>query len=72
MDTLVYVDDLLITDDDECGIRSIKDALHQSFTIKDLGLARYFLGPEISRFSLSTNLHQRKYILDMIAELWII
>ena len=58
---LVYVDDLLISGDDLDGIASIKKALHDIFTIKDLGLARYFLGIEISRSKTGTFLNQEIY-----------
>ena len=45
---LVYVDDLLRTGDDSSGISALKDSLHNTFTIKNLGLAHYFLGIEIA------------------------
>ena len=48
---LVYVDDLLITGDDVAGITKLKQSLHTVFTIKDVGLARYFLGVDIARSS---------------------
>ena len=63
---LVYVDDLLISGDDAYGIVQIKHALHDSFTIKDFGLARYFLGIEICKSSEGTFLKQRKYIMDIL------
>jgi len=55
---LVYVDDLLIIGDDVDGIAAIKQALHLAYSIKDLGLARYFLCIEISRRAFSTFLNQ--------------
>jgi len=64
----VYVDDLLITGDDTQFISHIKAQLHQAFTIKDLGLARYFLGIEIARSSAGTFLNQRKYISDILTD----
>ena len=65
---LVYVDDLLITGDDDQSIAHIKAQLHEDFTIKDLGFARYFLGIEIARSSSGTFLNQRKYILDILTD----
>jgi len=63
---LIYVDDLLIAGDDVKGIIAIKQALHSAYSIKDLGLARYFLAIEISRTAFGTFLNQRKYILDIL------
>lgn len=41
---LVYVDDVLITEEAEQSILDLKRKLHYTFTIKDLGHVRYFLG----------------------------
>ena len=65
---LVYVDDLLITGSDVLGIKQLKQDLHHAFTIKDLGLARYFLGLKICRSSTGTFLNQRKYVLDILSD----
>ncbi|GKC39641.1 retrovirus-related pol polyprotein from transposon TNT 1-94 [Tanacetum coccineum] len=40
---LVYVDDVLITGNSESEIVTLKQALDKKFTIKGLGLAKYFL-----------------------------
>jgi len=42
--------------------------LHAAFIIKDLGLAHYFLGIELARFSSCIILNQRKYVLDILAD----
>ncbi|GJR76061.1 retrovirus-related pol polyprotein from transposon TNT 1-94 [Tanacetum coccineum] len=65
---LVYVDDVLITGNNSAKILSLKQALHQKFTIKDLGLAKYFLGIELCRTKAGTYLNQRKYILDLLSD----
>lgn len=63
---LVYVDDVLV-----CGpslelIADLKKFLHSTFTIKDLGEAKYFLGMEIIRGRDGIALNQRKYVLDIV------
>ncbi|KAJ8752991.1 hypothetical protein K2173_008726 [Erythroxylum novogranatense] len=65
---LIYVDDILITGDNDSDIASLKTALHTKFTIKDLGLARYFLGIELHRNEQGTFLNQRKFILDILTD----
>ncbi|KAL0402464.1 UNVERIFIED_CONTAM: Retrovirus-related Pol polyprotein from transposon RE1 [Sesamum latifolium] len=45
---IVYVDDVLITCPSEVKIAEIKAFLDSTFTIKDLGYAKYFLGLEIA------------------------
>lgn len=44
---LVYVDDLLITGDDEQEIRRTKENLSVRFQIKELGELKHFLGGEV-------------------------
>lgn len=41
----------------------LKEHLHASFNIKDLGSLKYFLGLEIARNQNGICLHQRKYTL---------
>jgi hypothetical protein len=65
---LLYVDDMIITDDDITGIQELKQFLNQHFEMKDLGPLSYFLVLEIS-FSSSDGyyLTQAKYISDMLS-----
>lgn len=65
---LVYVDNVLITGNCSQEIQSIKTAVHDKFTIKDLGLAKYFLGIEICTTAQGTHLNQRKYIIDLLQD----
>ncbi|KAL0355010.1 UNVERIFIED_CONTAM: Retrovirus-related Pol polyprotein from transposon RE1 [Sesamum radiatum] len=65
---LVYVDDVLLTSPSSQLIVDVKSYLDQLFTIKDLGLARYFLGLQIARSSKGTSLNQAKYIQDLILD----
>nr|XP_016466743.1 PREDICTED: uncharacterized mitochondrial protein AtMg00810-like [Nicotiana tabacum] len=66
---LVYVDDLLITENDADMIQEAKTILHKAFRIKDLGFLKYFLGIEVSRSQKGIVLCQRKYTVELIAEL---
>ena len=45
---LVYVDDLILTGNQDGVIQSFITQLHTQFAIKDLGKLNYFLGLEIS------------------------
>ncbi|KAL0405058.1 UNVERIFIED_CONTAM: Retrovirus-related Pol polyprotein from transposon TNT 1-94 [Sesamum radiatum] len=65
---LVYVDDVLVTSPSSVLITEAKAYLDKLFTIKDLGLARYFLGLQIARSSAGTNLTQAKYIQDILQD----
>lgn len=63
---LVYVDDVLITGTSKKEINDVKNYLQKTFTIKDLGYARYFLGLEITCGTEGTYINQRKYTLDIL------
>ncbi|XP_031260066.1 uncharacterized protein LOC116118244 [Pistacia vera] len=63
---LVYVDDVIITSSSKDDIQAVKVFLHDKFTIKDLGYAKYFQGVEIARSSHGSYIYQRKYTLDIL------
>jgi Reverse transcriptase (RNA-dependent DNA polymerase) len=65
---LVYVDDLIITVDNQIEINCIKGDLKQKFVIKDLGKLKYFLGVEIAHSYKGLFISQRKYVLDLLKE----
>jgi len=58
----------LITRDHIHSITLLKRDLHAASTIKNLGLARYFLGIELARSSHGIILNQRKYIHDILSD----
>uniref|UniRef100_A0A803MVW8 Reverse transcriptase Ty1/copia-type domain-containing protein n=1 Tax=Chenopodium quinoa TaxID=63459 RepID=A0A803MVW8_CHEQI len=62
---IIYVDDMIITGNDEEEIADLK--LFREFE-KDLGNLKYFLGIEVLRSQQGIFIHQRKYILDLLAE----
>jgi hypothetical protein len=62
----VYVDDIIITEDDTVEIVRLEEDLSKEFEVKDLGQLRYFLGIEIARSPKGIVLSQRKYVLDLL------
>ncbi|KAL4569586.1 hypothetical protein LXL04_025227 [Taraxacum kok-saghyz] len=64
----VYVDDIILTGNNESEINKVKDFLMSKFRIKDLGLLRFFLGIEIIKHGNGVCLCQRKYVLELLHE----
>jgi hypothetical protein len=48
---LLYVDDMIITNDDTAGIRDLQKFLSQHFEMKDLGTLSYFLDLKVTSSS---------------------
>ncbi|KAL0363917.1 UNVERIFIED_CONTAM: Retrovirus-related Pol polyprotein from transposon RE2 [Sesamum angustifolium] len=63
---LVYVDDILLTSASEDSLNVVKQYLDELFTIKVLGLAKYFLGLELARSSHGLHVTQHKYLQDIL------
>ncbi|GJS60632.1 ribonuclease H-like domain-containing protein [Tanacetum coccineum] len=65
---LVYVDDIIITNNNLSKIEKFKVFLMYKFMIKDLGKLKYFLGIEVIDIDKDICLNQRKYVLDLLSE----
>ena len=65
---LLYVDDMIITDEDMRGILDLKHFLGRQFEMKDLGPLNYFLGLEVSSSEDGYYLTQAKYTFDLISQ----
>eukprot|EP00253_Pinus_taeda_P003828 PITA_03828 len=63
---VVYVDDILMTGNNEIYISSIKKELGKSFEMTDLGYVHYYLGIEVTQHPKSIFLSQKKYIGDLL------
>lgn len=63
----IYVDDLLITGDDQQEITNISTMLATKFKLKDLGEAKQFLGMEISQTENGIGLTQSRYIRETVS-----
>ena len=65
---IVYIDDIIVTGNDQEAIKSLKEKLAQIFELKDLGPVKYFLGMEVARSKHGIFINQRKYIMDLLKE----
>jgi hypothetical protein len=62
------VDDVILAGNSIAEFSYIKELLHSSFKIKDLGKLKYFLGLEVAHSSKGVSLCQRKYCLDLLSD----
>jgi Reverse transcriptase (RNA-dependent DNA polymerase) len=66
---IIYIDDMIIIGDYSIEIEKLEKRLSKEFEMKNLGGLKYFLDIEVSRSKLGIFLSQRKYILDLLAEI---
>ena len=59
----VYVDDIVIIDNDQDGITDLKQHLFKHFQTKDLDRLKYFLCIEVAQSRSGIVNFQRKYVL---------
>ena len=65
---VLYVDDLIITCDNDELVQKIKHNMSNEFEMKDLGELKYFLGIEVIKCINGWMLSQKKYMVDMLKE----
>ncbi|CAJ2655949.1 unnamed protein product [Trifolium pratense] len=65
---LVYVDDIIVTGDNEEEQQMLSQHLAKEFEIKTLGKLKYFLGIEVAHSKKGIFISQQKYITDLLQE----
>ncbi|KAA0051457.1 putative mitochondrial protein [Cucumis melo var. makuwa] len=66
---IVYVDDIVLSRDDTNEIIQLKKKMGFEFEIKDLEKLKYFLEMKIARSKKGIPMSQRKYTLDLLAQI---
>jgi len=67
---IMYVDNIVLIDNDNHGISQMKQHLCDHFQTKDLGKLRHFLGIEVAQSDKDgIVISQRKYALDILEEI---
>ena len=64
-----YVDDIVITDNDQDGIQRLKQHLFSHFQNKDLGKLKYFLGIEIAQSKSGVVVNKKTYALEILEKI---
>lgn len=65
---LIYVDDVVLIDNDLSFISHLTTWLNNEFSLKDLGNLHYFLSIEVKNFSQRLLLTQTKYAHDLLVK----
>ena len=66
---LVYVDDIVVSGNDEEGMTKLKECLIKEFEIKELGQLKYFLGIEVAHSQEGIFISQQKYVVDLLTKI---
>ena len=61
---LVYVDDIIVTGNDEREKHEVKQRQAKEFEIKEQGELKYFLGIEVTYSTQGIFISQQKYVID--------
>jgi hypothetical protein len=65
---LIYIDDIILADTSLQQFHRIKYILDDNFKNKDLGVLKYFLGPEVAHSKKGIIVLQRKHCLDLLID----
>lgn len=65
---LLYVDDILLVGSNPSLLQDLLQSLNSRFSMKDLGIPRYFLGIEIETDASGLFLHQTAYASDILQQ----
>lgn len=63
---LTYVDDVIVTGNNDKAVQAIINTLSTKFSFKDFGSLKYFLGIEVKSLQNGLFLSQAKYTLDFL------
>lgn len=66
---IVYVNDIILIEDNLTKIEILKIILAIEFEVRDLGQMGYFLGMEIARSKKGISISLRKYVFDILKEI---
>ena len=64
---LVYVDNIIVTGNDEREKHDVKRRLAKEFKIKELEKLKYFLGIKVTYSTQGIFITQQKYVTDLLA-----
>ena len=65
---LIYVDDIIVTGNDEREKHEVKQTLAKEYEIKELGKRKYFLDIEVVYSTQEIFIFQQKYVTDLLAK----
>ncbi|PNX55109.1 copia-type polyprotein [Trifolium pratense] len=64
----IYVDDLIVTGNNQALINTFKQSMMNKFAMSDLGKMKYFLGVEVCQTDDGIFIHQMKYAYEILTK----